>query len=111
MYFNNGTQLIFGDPPAYPAADVDLATVVWGEISAGGGSGDIVVFDDDTSWVVAAAIVYDPEGYPQVPFHPELRFLPNDGTAENMSQSFEVSVYGFEAGWRCGFQTTHCTWL
>jgi hypothetical protein len=60
MYFGN-TQLIFGDPPDYPAADVDLATVVWGQNDEGEGLGDIVVFDDDTSWVVAVAIVDDLE--------------------------------------------------
>jgi len=44
-----GSQTIFGDESTR-GSDVDIASVVWGGSTV---AGDIVVFDDDTSWDVA----------------------------------------------------------
>ncbi len=46
------SDTIFGDESTH-GSDVDIASVVWGATSAAAGAGDIVVFDDETSWDVA----------------------------------------------------------
>jgi len=73
MYFDP-SDTIFGDESTH-GSDVDIASVVWGGSAV---AGDIVVFDDDTSWDVAVAIVDDPDNY-QHPAVPMLQFLRNDG--------------------------------
>jgi hypothetical protein len=72
MAFDN-PQTLFGGGEIL-AADVDLASVVWGQTSAGTGSGEIVVFDDTTSWAVAVAIQDDPNNE-SLPSQPWVRFL------------------------------------
>jgi len=101
---------IFGTDP--PAADVDTAGVVWGNLSAF--PGDPVEFDDGTSWVVAVAIEEDDEERP--PSYPVLRFLANDG--ETMSEVFEVPVYPvrvpgppYYEEWYCRIPRVDCTYF
>ena len=65
---------VFGDISTR-GSDVDIASVVWGGSTV---AGDIVVFDDNTSWDVAVAIVDDPNDY-QHPAVPMLQFLRDDG--------------------------------
>ena len=93
---------LFGDEES-PAADVDLASVVWGQSSANAGSGDIVDFDG-MKWVAAVAIKDDdPNGQ-----GPYVRFLSQD--YQVMSAEFAVTNSGTIAKW-CRLARVDCTYL
>jgi len=108
MEFLNGTQTIFGGGDE-TASDVDHATVVWGEVSAGETElGTIVVFEGDdpcSSWVTAVGIE-DPVSGSN---YPVIRFLKNDG--ETMSDTFPVPVSNPIMGRECRLPRVDCTYL
>ena len=83
---------IFGPDPR--SADVDLASVVWGTESTY--PGDMVVFQDNSTWALAVAIEQR-DGGPGTPYippsYPVLRFIPGDLDNYQMSDVFDVLVY------------------
>ena len=102
------TQTIFGSEDNV-ASEVDLASVVWGQVSIGTACGDIVVFDDDTSWVVAVGI--EQVDLPGIPSAPVVRFLGNDGDDDYFSDEFYVPLSPMEFDYVCRFPRIDCTYL
>jgi hypothetical protein len=92
---------LFGDEET-PAADVDLASVVWGQSSANEGSGDIVEFlPDHTKWVVAVAVQDNPNGA-------FVRFLNQDGDAQSGEFAALFVTPQFS---KCRLARVDCTYL
>lgn len=102
MWFGQTTTVFGDDGLGINAVDVDLASVVWGQTSAGAGSGDIVQFDDGTRWVVAVAIQGDP-GLTT----PWLRFLDQNGNAQ--PGEFQVTA-GIPVIGKCRFPRVDCSY-
>lgn len=75
MIFDNGTHTIFGEVDGQAGSSVDLASVAYG-LAGGGTAGEIAEFSDDTTWVVAAAVVDPLVGSSVL----EIRFLPDNGS-------------------------------
>ncbi len=104
------TQTIFGTP-SNVASEVDLASVVWGQVSVATGCGDVVKWEDGTlegtSWV--AAIGIKQLDLPGIPSIPVVRFLRNDGTT--MSPEFPVFPNPPVLGQDCHFPRIDCTYL
>jgi hypothetical protein len=96
MDFGQTTTLFGDDALGINAADVDLASVVWRY------SGDIVLFDDGTRWVVAVAIQGDP-GLTT----PWVRFLDQAGNvqAPEFQVNTDVPVIG-----KCRFPRVDCSY-
>ncbi len=108
MDFQTGTQTIFG-AQNFVAAEVDLASVVWGMGLESTVCGDIVEFDDDTSWVASVGI--EQTGVPLVPSLPVVRFLMNDGDDASFSEKFYLTLEPVEPYYVCRFPRIDCTYL